>query len=110
MYINTTYIHTYTYNVYSISFQTMFPDSQIAQNMSCGRTKCTYLATFGIGPYLSTLLIDCVKKQPFFVILFDESFNTDLQKQQMDILVRYWKNGQVCLSLYIYVLFSHFLF
>ena len=29
----------------------MFPDSNIAQGMSCGPTKLSYLITFGIGPY-----------------------------------------------------------
>ena len=31
-------------------FKNMFPDSQIAQNFQCGRTKCSYLICFGLAP------------------------------------------------------------
>ena len=34
---------------------TMFPDSGIAKNFSCGKTKCGFIAKFGITPYFVEL-------------------------------------------------------
>ena len=41
------------------------------------------------------LLLTEVKEAPCFVISFDESFNEELKKKQMDLIVRYFKNGKV---------------
>ena len=40
----------------SALFSPMFPDSQITNQFSYGKTKCTYLITFGVAPYLKELL------------------------------------------------------
>ena len=72
-------------------FKAMFPDSNIAQRMSCGPTKLSYLITFGITPYFKQLLIDDLKKAPCFVVLFDESLSTALCQEQMDFSVRYFQ-------------------
>ena len=76
-------------------FKAMFPDSKIAQGMSCGPTKLSYLITFGIAPYFKQLLVEDLKKAPCFVVLFDKSLNTELHQEQMDFTVRYFKNDQV---------------
>ena len=76
-------------------FKAMFPDSNIAQGMSCAPTKLSYLITFGIVPFFKQLLIDDLKKAPCFVVLFDESLNTALHQEQMDFSVRYFKNDHV---------------
>ena len=76
-------------------FRAMFPDSSIAQHMSCGPTKLSYLISFGIGPYFKEILLRELKEAPCFVVSFDESFNQELQKEQMDFIVRYMKNGKV---------------
>ena len=73
----------------------MFPDSIIAQHMSCGPTKLSYLISFGIVPYFMDLLLKELKDAPCFVISFDESFNEELEKEQMDFIVRYFKDGEV---------------
>ena len=73
----------------------MFPDSIIAQHMSCGPTKLSYLISFGIAPYFMDLLLKELKDAPCFVISFDESFNEELEKEQMDFIVRYFKDGEV---------------
>lgn len=73
----------------------MFPDSQIAQNMACSRTKFGYLLCYGISPYLSNLISDATKKTQYYTLLFDESMNKELQKKQMDVHVRFWKENQV---------------
>ena len=33
-------------------FKTMFPDSEIAKQFSCGKTKIMYLCVSGLAPYL----------------------------------------------------------
>ena len=82
-------------------FRAVFPDSNIAQGMSCGPTKLSYLITLGIAPYFKQLLIYDLKKAPCFVVLFDESLNTALHQEQMDFSVRYFKDDHVvtrCIS------------
>ena len=49
-------------------FKAMFPDSIIAQHMSCGPTKLSYLISFGIAPYFMDLLLKELKDAPCFVI------------------------------------------
>ena len=49
-----------------------------------------YLTTFGISPYFKDMLLNNVRQSEFFMIIFDEAFNDILQKEQMDILVRFW--------------------
>ena len=69
----------------------MFPDSNVAKNFSCGQNKCSYLINFGLRPYYSELLSDTLKNEvDFFVIMFDESHNSVLEKKQMDIHLRFW--------------------
>ena len=76
-------------------FKAMFLDSIIAEHMSCGPTKLSYLISFGIAPYFMDLLLKELKDAPCFVISFDESFNEELEKEQMDFIVRYFKDGEV---------------
>ena len=73
----------------------MFPDSKIAQQWSCGATKHSYLITFGIAPYFKELLLAELTEAPCFVLSFDESFNPELQQEQMDFVVRYFAQGRV---------------
>ena len=51
--------------------------------------------SFGIAPYFMDLLLKELKDAPCFVISFDESFNEELEKEQMDLIVRYFKDGEV---------------
>ena len=44
---------------------------------------------------LKQLLAEDLKKALCFVVLFDESLNTELHQEQMDFTVRYFKNDQV---------------
>ena len=41
------------------------------------------------------LLLKELKDAPCFVISFDESFNEELEKEQMDFIFRYFKDGEV---------------
>ena len=76
-------------------FKAMSPDSNIAQGMSCGQSNLSDLITFGIASYFKQLLVEDLKKTPCFLVLFDESLNTELHQEQMDFTVRYFKNDQV---------------
>jgi len=68
-------------------FKCMFPDSKVQHHFSMGRTKCSYVINFRLGPLFQKELIEKVKKSPFFSISFDESLNETLKKQQMDFVL-----------------------
>ena len=70
-------------------FTTMFPDSGITNNFSCGKTKCGFIVKFGIAPYFVELLNSQLKDVEYFVALFDESFNCVAKKIQMDLHIRF---------------------
>ena len=76
-------------------FQNMFPDSAIAKNFACGRTKMNYLICFGIGPYFREKVLQKIKDAEFLTISFDESLNKDFQTEQMDIIVHYFHEDRV---------------
>lgn len=76
-------------------FQNMFWDSNIARQYSLGKTKMAYLTTFGLSPYFKDMLLNNVRQSDFFMVIFDEAFNDILQKEQMDILVRFWRADEV---------------
>ena len=72
-------------------FAKMFPDSQIAKQFQCGKTKCSYLINFGLAPYFKEKLMKKLQVPGTkYVISFDESLNKVLQKEQMDLIVRFW--------------------
>lgn len=75
-------------------FQNMFPDSAICKNMSCGETKSMYVSCFGIAPYYQNL-VENKAKTSLYVLLFDESPNKEMQKKQLDILLRFWNDNKI---------------
>ena len=74
-------------------FTAMFTDSEIARKFSCGRTKCTYLVTFGVAPYFKEILCRTLKDLEYLVWQFDESHNSVIKKSQMDLHVRFWDSN-----------------
>ena len=79
-------------------FQTMFPDSEIAKQFSCGKTKIMYLCVFGLAPYYEQKLLNILDNVPYYSISFDESLNKVTTNEQMDFHIRYWdtETQQVC--------------
>lgn len=71
-------------------FQQMFPDSTIAKKFSCAPTKCSYLMNFGLAPYFAARLLNQLKDVDYFVISFDESMNSVIKEEQMDLIIRFW--------------------
>ena len=50
------------------------------------------LQTYGIAPYLKSNITKSILKAPYFTIDFDESLNSVLQNEQMDIQIKYWSD------------------
>lgn len=73
----------------STLFQLMFPDSVIAKSFACGEKKTSYMVNYGIAPYVKLQLLEKVKTDSGYVLLFDESLNKQLQLKQMDVHIRF---------------------
>ena len=76
----------------------MFPDSNIAKNFACGKTKCSYIVTYGLAPYFKSLLNDTLSSLDCFVAMFDESYNKISKRGQMDLHVRFWDIENNCVA------------
>ena len=68
----------------------MWPNCKEVQSFKCSETKARYLTTFGISPYLERLIRNKTAASSDYVLLFDESLNSELQKKQLDVHVRLW--------------------
>ena len=66
----------------------MFSDSDIAKKFQMSKTKVSYVINFGLADYFYNSLITLVKKSPF-LLLFDESINKILSKEQMDLQIHF---------------------
>ena len=73
----------------------MFPDSLVAKNYQMKSTKLSYICNFGIAPYAKNILIKKVQETSYYAFSFDESFNAQLQKTQMDIIVRFFDDKKL---------------
>ena len=74
-------------------FANMFTDSQVAAGFQMSKTKVRYLLCYGIAPYYRENLLRDIQRSPTYSVSFDESLNEVLQKQQMDIVIRYWDHA-----------------
>ncbi|KAJ4927154.1 hypothetical protein JOQ06_014890 [Pogonophryne albipinna] len=68
------------------SLKDMFPDSEIAKQYSCGRTKATQIVKGTIAPALDKEVTELCQKQPFG-LMCDEGTNRSSEKE-FAILVR----------------------
>ena len=74
-------------------FKMMFPDSQIAQKFSCGKTKCSYLITHGLASYFHDRMLAGLKDGDVkYVMSFDESLYRTQQQEQVDVIIHFWDN------------------
>ena len=48
--------------------QLMFPDSTIAKHFTCGEQKAQYMCTFGLKPYLFSLMKEQVKNDDYVLL------------------------------------------
>ena len=77
-------------------FSKMFPDSEIASKIKLSKTKSSYIIPHGIAPYFFSMLVKDINTSPYYSLSYDESLNTLLQKEQMDVQIRYWSEEKVC--------------
>ena len=68
----------------------MLSDSDIAKKFQMSKTKVSYVIIFGLADYFNNRLITLVKKSAFYSLLFDESLNKVLSKEQMDLQIRFY--------------------
>ena len=72
-------------------FSAMFPESKVvAQKFLMGKIKSRYMIIYGLASYFKKELLKKINSSLFYSVSFDESFNSELQKCQMDINVCYW--------------------
>lgn len=76
-------------------FKFMFPDCESAKHFVCRERKAAYLAAIGIASHFLSLLKGKVRDQSEYVLLFDESVNSEMQSKQLDVQVRYWNADKV---------------
>jgi hypothetical protein len=67
-------------------FRVMFPDSTIAKDFTCGRTKQSYLLNFAIAPYCKEQIFTDIGDN-FYSMSFDETDG------MMMVVVRYVSDG-----------------
>lgn len=82
-------------------FRKMFPDSSIASRFSCGEKKSAYYAVFGLAPHFKNNLLDQLKQNDCYVLLFDESLNHMRQSKQIDVHVRFWTLGGLVKTMFL---------
>ena len=73
-------------------FQVMFSDSEIASEFTLGKTKCSYLISYGLAPYFKDTLFREISTSEFFSLSFDESLNKEIQSCQMDVGIKFWSD------------------
>ena len=71
-------------------FQSMFTDSNIASQVTLGKTKVAYYITHWLAPYFHNELKNSISQWRYLVPCFDELLNDVVQKVQMDICLRFW--------------------
>ena len=77
----------------SFVWQKQFPNCN-PKKATC-ETKSMYLACYDIVPYVSHTLRRQLSDNPH--VLFDEILNNrELQKKQVDLMVRFWKENRIC--------------
>ena len=73
-------------------FQRMFQHDPVAQQYKMRKDKSRYFILYGIYPVFKDNLIRDINLSLWFSVSFDESFNKQQQKCQMDVNIRYWNH------------------
>ncbi|KAH8038463.1 hypothetical protein HPB51_001636 [Rhipicephalus microplus] len=71
-------------------FPIMFPTCDVAKKLQLGKDKVGYTICYGIAPHFRNRLLSKLHSVPHVVVAFDESLNKIAQKEQMDVLIRFW--------------------
>ncbi|KAJ8671195.1 hypothetical protein QAD02_002454 [Eretmocerus hayati] len=70
-------------------------ESGLAEAMKLSKDKISYMIKYGLGPYFAQNTIEGIKKSDVYSVSFDEAFNKNIQKTQMDIYGRFWHAGLI---------------
>ena len=72
--------------------KSMFPDSEIAKNVQCARTKTSVLTRYGNGKYYHDKLIETLRSNPpvYFGLLIDESNDRGVEAKDLVVLLRFF--------------------
>ena len=73
-------------------FKVMFSDSTIPGKFSLGKDKVRYIIIYGIYPAFKRKLKIMINNSPWYSVSFDESFNKNQQKCQMNVNLMYWND------------------
>ena len=73
-------------------FKVMFRGSVVAEHFKVRRTKCGCLSTHGFRNYFLDILYTEIQQSPFYYVSFGKRLNKNLQKVQMDQLIKIWSN------------------
>lgn len=98
--------HHLSYNscaAISSTLAKMFTDSAIATQVKLSPSKIAYAVSFGLAPYFSNALVECINKSSHFSACFDESLNKVVQHGQMDIWIRFWNIEASKVGTYIFL-------
>ena len=71
-----------------------FPDSKIAREIRCARTKATSVVKHALGPAAHRSMIEEVKSSPAFSIMMDESTDRSDVKR-VGMLIRYYSESSL---------------
>ena len=64
----------------------MFPDSKIAQDFSCSRTKTTAVVRYALAPMLNAKVVEECQSMPFTILC--DGGNDMIDKKYFSIMVR----------------------
>ncbi|KAJ8670793.1 hypothetical protein QAD02_002052 [Eretmocerus hayati] len=65
-------------------------ESGLSENMKLKNDKLGYMILYGLGPYFGQKTLEFAQSSGVHTLSFDESFNDQIKKTQMDIHVRAW--------------------
>ena len=71
-------------------FRVMFVDGTITKNFQLNKTKREYCIKIVVTSYVRRLSKETTEFSSFLTILFDESLNGYVQKEQRSIKIRFW--------------------
>ena len=69
----------------------MFPDSEIADGFSCGRTKATSIVKYALAPEFNAQVTKACQSAPFTILC--DGGNDQAGRKYFAILVRYWEKS-----------------
>lgn len=71
-------------------FSRMFKHDPVVEKYQMKKDKIRYLIQYGIFPVFKENLVTNINLSSWYSVSFDESYNNQQQKCQMDVNIRYW--------------------